>query len=70
MENCRVLWEMNSLLFIVSHGSETKKINKVKECSPNHEEALVKCHTGEIKDRGEDGLHGGDDEATVHDKLG
>lgn len=31
---------------------------------------MVECHAGEIEYGGEDGLHGGDDEAAVHDKLG
>lgn len=31
---------------------------------------MVECHTGEIEDGGEDGLHGRDDEAAVHDELG
>lgn len=31
---------------------------------------MIERHAGEIEDGGEDSLHGGDDEAAVHDKLG
>lgn len=36
---------------------------------PDHEEALIKSDATEIEDATEDGLHGGDGEASVDDEL-